>query len=232
MAPQSFHRPRLYLIAPPAEQISADFRRQLEAALAGGDAAALLLPAPGQGAFAADFAEALIRIAQSQNVAALIENDPAAAKALNADGVHVTTGGGAVRGMRIALGESAIVGAYCGLSRHDAMLAGETGADYVAFGASPIGGGRPDERRSSPLEAIAEAVAWWSRIMEPPVVAWLDGNPVWGRDAAARLVRAGADFLGVGGMVWTGGEGPRAETEALNALCESGAEKKTGTGHA
>lgn len=232
MAPQSSHRTRLYLVAPPAEQIDADFCRQFEAALSGGDVAALLLPAPRSGSFATDLAETLIRTAQRQNVAALVENDPVIAKALNADGVHLTTGGGAVRSIRVALGESAIVGAYCGLSRHDAMLAGETGADYVAFGANPIDSERSIERQSAPLDDIMETAAWWSEIMEPPVVAWLDGVGPWDRASVERLVLAGADFIAVGEMVWKSAAGPQEEVAALNALCDGGAGEKTGDNHA
>lgn len=236
MAPQLPHRPRLYLVAPPAELIGPDYLSQLEAALAGGDVAALLLPAPKDGAFATELAETLVRVAQRQNVAALIENDSAIAKMLHADGVHLTTGGGAVRSMRVALGEGAIVGAYCGMSRHDAMLAGESGADYVAFGAAPVGNAHSDEGQADPLESIMEAAAWWSEIMEPPVVVWLDGTPASEapstRDMVTRVVESGAEFFAVGDMVWRSAEGPKAEVAALNALCEGKAEGKTGNGHA
>ncbi|HIE71875.1 MAG TPA: hypothetical protein EYP98_17775, partial [Planctomycetes bacterium] len=56
------------------------------------------------------------------------------AQRLGLDGVHLTDGSRSVRVARKELGPDAIVGAFCGTSRHDGMVAGEAGADYVALG--------------------------------------------------------------------------------------------------
>ena len=82
------------------------------------------------------------------------------------DGVHLTDGAKAVRYARKELGNDAIVGAFCGASRHDGMNAGEMGADYVAFG--PAGttalgtgerAGRMREQRAHALAATEHRVA-------------------------------------------------------------------------
>lgn len=241
----SDRRPRLYLLSPPPEQIGHDFCAQLEDALSGGDIAAFLAPTPGRGALDTDGVADLIRRVQRQNVAALVENDAALGRALQADGVHLKAAGG-VRQARAALGDGLILGACCGLSRHEAMAAGEGGADYVAFG---CGGGATADAPgfgAAAIDGLVEAVSWWSALMELPVVAWLDGEKAGNvgvaagtgvagldlssLDAAARLVQAGADFLAVGAWVWRGAEGPGAAVKALNALCRRMATKdKTGT---
>jgi thiamine-phosphate pyrophosphorylase len=56
-------------------------------------------------------------------------------------------------------------------------------------------------------------LAWWSELMELPVVA------IGGIDAAncAPLVRAGANFLAVTSAVWSHPDGPAAGVRAMNA---------------
>ena len=237
-------RTRLYLVSPAEALADTTFLSLLQAALSGGDVAALLLQAPRRGAIDTALAESLVRGAQRQNVAVLIENDLALVNDLNADGVHLATGAAAVRDARARLGDSRIVGAFCGLSRHDAMLAGESGADYVAFGAclpgldlpgldSPASGVQASLEGDAE-DALLDTVSWWSDLMEPPVVGWLDGfrgfDDLAGmsQPAAVRLAHAGADFLAVGGAVWGHADGPAAAVAALNALCVEAVDGATG----
>ena len=56
---------------------------------------------------------------------------------LGLDGVHLSDPR-SLRKLRTDWGPDPIIGAYCGTSRHDGMLAGEAGADYVAFGPAGI----------------------------------------------------------------------------------------------
>jgi thiamine-phosphate pyrophosphorylase len=79
--------------------------------------------------------------------------------------VHLTDGPRSVRTIRKQLGPDRIVGSFCGASRHDGMTAGEAGADYVAFG--PI---RPTALGDGSV-ADRELFAWWSEMIEVPVVA-------------------------------------------------------------
>lgn len=92
-----------------------------------------------------------------------------------------------------------IAGAAGLASRHDAMRAGEAGADYVMFG-EPVNGRRPS------LDAIVERVAWWAEIFEIPCVAFA---ATLGEIPA--LVRAGADFIALDQAVWS-------EADPLGAL--------------
>jgi thiamine-phosphate pyrophosphorylase len=107
------------------------------------------------------------------------------------DGVHLTDGAKTIRDARKLLGTDAIVGTFCGISRHDGMNAGEAGADYVAFGpvgATALGTGLPADR---------ELFAWWSEMIEVPVVA--EGGLT---DALVLDYAAITDFLGIGQEIW------------------------------
>ena len=122
---------------------------------------------------------------------------------LGLDGVHLTDGARQVRYVRKELGSDAIVGAFCGITRHDGMNAGEAGADYVAFG--PIG--------ATPL-GIGEQVDfdlfdWWSKVIEVPVIAE-------GALTLELVEKFGpvTDFFGVGEEIWSA-ENPIAALKAL-----------------
>ncbi|TJY58969.1 thiamine phosphate synthase [Sinimarinibacterium sp. CAU 1509] len=64
----------------------------------------------------------------------IINDDPALAAAVGADGVHVGVSDTAVASARQQLGANAIIGATCGNSLDRAQRAVTEGADYVAFG--------------------------------------------------------------------------------------------------
>ncbi len=102
---------------------------------------------------------------------------------LGADGVLLNRPS-EVAAARRSLDQGELIGAVVGGTRHDAMVAGEDGADYVLFGT-------PDIAPSGDLEALLEHVAWWSEVAVLPSV-------VAGRftgDQVEALARAGADFI-------------------------------------
>ena len=76
------------------------------------------------------------------------------------------------------------------VTRHDAMVAAEAGADYLMFG-EPAGGERPS------FDAIEERVAWWAEVFQAPCVAYAGSL-----DEVAPLVKAGADFIALGDWLW------------------------------
>jgi len=105
--------------------------------------------------------------------------------------VHLADGARGVRAARKTLGTEAIVGAFCGTSRHDGMNAGEAGADYVSFGPAgqtALGTGARAER---------EIFEWWSEMIELPVVAEgaLD-------EATVAALAPVSDFLAFGEEIW------------------------------
>ena len=128
--------------------------------------------------------KAAMSACRAHDVACLLRGDAAAARAARADGVHLDDPD-RVAAARKLLGDQALIGISCTLSRHAAMVAGEAGADYVMFGALA-------DRPAADGE-LAEALAWWSELFVLPCVAAgrLDAS------LAAMLVEAGADLLAV-----------------------------------
>ncbi len=201
---------RLYLITPPVIDDPAAFARLLDDACTGGDVACLQVRLK-------DVPEAHIRavvqavkpVCHARDIALLLNDDPALAKETGCDGAHVGQKDTPYRQARRILGDDAIVGVTCHDSRHLAMVAGEEGADYVAFGAF-----FPTETKEAPTRADPDLLAWWTEMMVVPAVA-IGGITV---DNARPLVEAGADFLAVCGGVWNHPDGPVAAVAAFNAL--------------
>lgn len=136
-------------------------------------------------------ADALRDVTHERDIALVLTDHTRLAERLGLDGVHLGDAAKSVRAARKALGEEAIVGSFCGQSRHDGMAAGEAGADYISFGpvtASGLGDGS---------YASIDTFEWWSEMIELPVVA--EG----GLDAAkiAQLTPF-TDFFGIGDEIW------------------------------
>ena len=91
--------------------------------------------------------------------------------------------------------------AGCGrlTTRHEAMIAGETGADYVMFGEPDASGRRPS------FDAVAERVAWWAELFEIPCVGFATSL-----DEVRPLASAGADFVAVGNCIFDDERGDAA----------------------
>jgi thiamine-phosphate pyrophosphorylase len=201
-------RCRLYLITPPAFD-PAPFAEQLARALDAGDVAALqirLKDAPDDAIRRAT--DALRPVAQARGVAVILNDRADLAVELGCDGAHLGQQDGDHAAARALLGPERTLGITCHGSRHLAMRAGETGADYVAFGAFFPTGTKEVVHRADP-----EILAWWSELFELPCVAIGGITPA----NCAPLVRAGADFLAVVGAVWNHPEGPAAGVRAMNA---------------
>jgi thiamine-phosphate pyrophosphorylase len=198
---------RLYLITPPALD-PAGFADLLGIALDAGDVACVQLRLKD-----ADddtirrAAERLVPIAQSRNVAFLMNDRPDLALATGCDGVHVGQQDASYAEARRLLGPERIVGVTSHASRHLAMDAAEAGADYVAFGAFFPSGTKDARHHADP-----EILRWWSDIMTVPCVAIGGITP----ENCGPLVAAGADFLAVIGAVWNHPEGPGAAVKAFH----------------
>lgn len=132
---------------------------------------------------------ALVGLVQRYDAAALVEDDGGVARALGADGVHLSAGADTLaryRAARSLLGPGASIGAAVFGSRHLAMEIGEAGADYVAFAPDPS---EPD--LSAALAGRDDLIGWWGEVMEVPCVAL----GCHARGEADTLTALGADFV-------------------------------------
>lgn len=182
--------PQLYLIAPAGA--SADsLGPLLEAVLDRLPVACIRLSGAGDEAQLGRIADVAREIAHARDIAVVIEDHIALAQAHGLDGVHLTDGARGVRAARKALGADAIVGAFCGASRHDGISAAEAGADYVSLG--PVGETALGHGERAPLDLFE----WWSEMIEVPVVA--EGA----LDAALIAALAPvSDFIALGPEAW------------------------------
>lgn len=198
-------RPQLYLISPPELEL-VRFGDTLGRILDATEMACFRLAlASGDEDQVARSADAMREICHARDVAIVIENHFRLVERLGLDGVHLKDAAHQLRDIRKELGADAIIGSHCGTSRHTGMIAGEAGADYVAFGplaASALGDGSV---------AGYELFEWWSEMIEVPVVAEGGLN--------AELVETLApvtDFFAIGAEIWAS-DAPLAALQALLA---------------
>jgi thiamine-phosphate pyrophosphorylase len=84
------------------------------------------------------------------------------------------------------------------------MVAGEQGADYVAFG----------DLRQRPGAEVYELLRWWSDLFVLPCLAEVATTI----DDCARLAQAGADLVAAGEGMWTD---PQRAAAAVRSLGEA-----------
>jgi len=182
--------PRLYLTTPAIVDPSA-LLPQLSAALDAGDVAAVLLRfADADERALINCAKTLTAPTQGKGAALLLDGHVELVARSGADGAHLS-GSAAFTAAVEQLKPERIAGAGGLVTRHDAMLAAEQGADYVMFGEPSVEGQRPA------LPAIEERVAWWAEVFEIPCVGYAASL-----DDIAPLVTAGADFIALGDFLW------------------------------
>jgi thiamine-phosphate pyrophosphorylase len=189
-------------------QLSATLEDRLAQTIAKTDAACVLLrPDPSR---SSENARSLVDLVQRSGLACLVADDAELAADLRADGVHIAADPSIYAQSRMRLGADANIGAACGLSRHEAMVLAEMGADYVAFGLE-------DRRDVDAIEHCAELIAWWSEIFVVSCVAW----NVAGAEEAARCAALGADFVTPALDLWQSDDGLRLIGEIDRAIRQS-----------
>lgn len=204
---------RLYLITPPRIRDLDAFRNAFAASLDNDLVACVQLRLKTGEAAAADdeiltVAESLLPLAAERDIAVLINDRPDLAMKAGADGVHIGQGDAPYDEARALLGDDATIGVTCHDSRHLALVAGEAGADYVAFGAF-----YPTKTKAAASAAEPDILRWWRYATTVPCVAIGGIAP----DNCAPLVQGGADFLAASAAVWDHENGPAAAIEAFSA---------------
>jgi len=167
-------KPQLYLITPTQFDFDS-FPRTLQRVLDASDIACLRLSLASQDERIVSKSADLIReIAHERDIPLVIDTHVQLVETLGLDGVHLPDGGRGLRKLRETMGDDPILG-----------------ADYVSFGpvaASVMGSGDIAEE---------ELFAWWSDMIEVPVVAEGGLTP----DLVAKLAPV-TDFFAFGAEVW------------------------------
>ncbi len=189
---------RLYIETPEVGDPT-DIAKRLGALFAQADVAAILLRlVESDERTLIKRIKALASTVQNAGAALLINGRPELVIRSGADGAHVS-GADAAKAALSSLKPDYIVGVGGLASRHDAMVAGEDGADYVLFGEPDRKGNRPSE------DAIAERVSWWAEVFSPPCVACAMTVA-----EAGLFAKAGADFILLGDILWNDARGEAA----------------------
>jgi thiamine-phosphate pyrophosphorylase len=192
--------PRIYLGTPAVDDPSA-LVSNLPGLLASADVAAVLLRlkmSDQRGMIST--VKTLAPAIQNAGAALLLEGHVELVARAGADGAHLS-GIAALEEALPTLKPDRIAGVGGLETRHDSMLAGELGADYVLFGERDAHGKRPS------IDAVAERLDWWAELFEPPCIGYAAS-----REEAYEFARAGADFVLVDDAVWAD---PRGATAAL-----------------
>jgi len=204
--------PRIYLATPPLSD-PAQLLTLIPPLLVAHDVAALLVRlVPADDRTMTSRIKALAPAIQQAGTAVLIDGHTELIARAGADGVHVS----GIEAMQDALPltkSGRMVGVGGLHTRHDAMVAGEAGADYVLFGEPDNHGQRPS------ADAIYDRLQWWAEVFEPPCVGY-----AMTLDEAGLFARAGADFILVSDLVWNDSRGPSealAEIGAIAARCHA-----------
>jgi thiamine-phosphate pyrophosphorylase len=199
--------PRLYLATPVVDDPQV-LAKALPSLLAEADVAAVLLRLkPSDPRTLISRIKALAPVVQDTGAALLLDGHVDLVARGGADGAHLS-GIAALEEALPTLKPDRIAGVGSLATRHDAMTAGELGADYVLFG-------EPDEQGQRPsTAAIADRLQWWDELFELPSVGFAGAL-----EEVGAFTAAGADFILVGDFVWDAADGParalRAVTEAI-----------------
>lgn len=181
-------KPRVFLVAPAA--LPADALLSCAGAACGaGDCASIVV--------ADTVTSACVAKLQALGLAVIIRDcEPRLVHRLSADGMHVGRSS-PVKALRETL-KTEVIGVFAATSRHIAMEAAESGADYVAFA-------QESQTQGEPL------LFWWQDIFEVPTVAF---DPISAAGVATLLPQK-PDFIRPMDVMWESAEQARGEIAAL-----------------
>jgi thiamine-phosphate pyrophosphorylase len=185
---------------------------RVAAAIAGGARIVQYRDKQADSATARRRAAAVLAACRAGGALCIVNDDPALAAELEADGVHLGRDDPDVAGARAQVGTERLIGVSCYDRLALAEAAVAAGADYVAFGSLWPSDTKPDAVRAS-LELLRQAA---SR-MPVPVVA-IGGIT---RGNAAEAIAAGAHCVAVIRDLFADPD-PRAAALSISAACQRG----------
>lgn len=200
------NRCRIVLIAPPTVEAA-----RVEAALAGGDVASLILPDEGVDAASFQaFAEKVAAKAQEAGVAVVVAGDTRVAGRIHADGIHVEGGKEDLAEAIERHQGRMMVGTGGAKTRDDALELGEERPDYIFFGRFGY------DTKPEPHPRNLSLGEWWAEMIEVPCIV-MAGSDIASVEAVAAT---GAEFVALSAAVFGDGVDPREAVAAANALLD------------
>ncbi len=107
--------------------------------------------------------KSIINIARKNDIPCLVKNEIASADKHGFDGIYFDNYneeelGGIIKDLKKQLGQDFFIGVDCGFERHVAMVMGEAGADFIAFG-------KASDSKDADVEAEKlEHIKWWNEL--------------------------------------------------------------------
>ena len=203
---------QIYLVTPRHIDLET-FPAELQAAMAGGEIAALLIDcdAPHDSELQ-KIVTAIAPIAQKKDIAVLLRGDSRIAGRTKCDGLHIDGDLTAIEAAIDDYSERFMLGAEGGNKRHTAMEVGESGIDYILFGRLDAPAGETIH------EKALEMADWWSSLFEVPAVV-IGGTDLEDCSKASAL---GIEFIALREAIWEHEEGPQAAIQQASALLQQG----------
>lgn len=184
----------------------------VKAALSGGDIASVILlkGAMSEGAFLGH-ATVMTAVVQAAGAAFIVEADSQAMGRAGADGLFLSTDRSAVADAVARFSPKRIVGCGNIKNRHQAMEAGEAGADFVFIGKTD-GDIRPEAHPKN-----LKLGGWCAEVMQISVIA-MGGNDV---ESVIEVAQSGVEFVGLSRAVFDHKDGPGEAVRQANALLDA-----------
>ena len=203
---------RLYIISPPNFALD-EFADLLCETLQAGDVGAFQLRLKDtDDKLIYEAAEKLLPICKNFNTAFIINDRADIAASIGADGVHLGQKDMSVKEARKIIGTDSSIGVSCHDSSHMAMLAGEQGADYIAFGAFYPTKSKAPEKLAQYGTPTTDMLEWWYKYTIVPSVAIGGITPA----NCGELVAAGADFIAAINAIWEHKDSPATAVKEFN----------------
>ncbi|WP_212112557.1 thiamine phosphate synthase [Bartonella queenslandensis] len=147
---------------------------------------------------------------QNNDAALLIADDSRIAGRIKADGLHIEDDLNALGGFKNQQKEQKILGFGNLRNRHSAMLAAETGVDYLLFG--KLGADKKPEAHPRNLQLAA----WWAEIMETPAIIQAGSDFTMFDEA----LKTGCEFIAVEEVI-LGNDNPLILLKMMQEKCKN-----------
>ena len=133
------------------------------------------------------------KITKKHNTMFLVNDFPAIAKLVNADGCHIGQKDMNIISSRKILGKNKVIGVTCHNSKKLALKAKNHGANYVAFGSFFT-----SATKKSAFRANSEILRWAKKKINMPIVA------IGGINSSnyKKILSNGANFIACSSYVW------------------------------